>query len=635
VYLHLTALGAIMVSGFWAMVNERFDPRTARQLIGRITVGASVGGLLGGVLPERVGTALPLLSMLPILALLHLVAVALTLGMERGSAPQMLPSTDSMEQMLSAPRILRNSSYLVGIALLVALTSSAEGVLDYVFKMRATTETSSGESLLRFFAAFYTATALIGILIQVTALRWLLNHLGVARTAAVLPAAVAAGSAGAFFVPGLLSILLARGVEVVVRSSISRGAYELLFTPVAEHDKRATKLLLDVGAARIGDVIGGLLILIALTLPQFHLTRFLLALSVLLSFVALWVARRLHFGYVKALEGSLERRAGQLSDQLDDDPAALLQTIGGFDLSGIRTRMAVSAGSPFAIEMPRKESDAALTVETPLDKAVQNDDPVAVRSALTSGAVRLDQAESIIELLAWDAVAADAIGALGALAPQVAPVLLRHLLDPEEDFAIRRRLVGVLASYRTPEVFEGLFQALGDRRFEVRYRAGLALSRMADEMSEVTIDRERVLAVISREMSVERTVWESRQLIDAVPDAASPLQMELLHDRVSRSMEHLFSLLSLILPRATLRLTFQALHTEDSHLHGTALEYLATVLPEPVWRKLWGLLETGDVPTREHRPPVEALRELLKSQETVSVALAEIRRAAADRSTSK
>ena len=178
---------------------------------------------------------------------------------------------------------------------------------------------------------------------------------------------------------------------------------------------------------------------------------------------------------------------------MDDDPASLLQTIGGFDLSGIRTRMAVSAGSPFAIEMPSNESAAALTVEAPLDQAVQNSDPEAVRSALTSGTVRLDQAESIIELLAWDAVAADAIRTLAALAPQVAPVLLHHLLDPEEDFAIRRRLVGVLASYRTPEVFEGLFQALGDRRFEVRYRAGLALSRMADDMPEITIDRERVL----------------------------------------------------------------------------------------------------------------------------------------------
>src|SRR4051812_32033979 len=66
VYLHFTGLGALLVSGFWAMVNERFDPRTARRAIGQITAGGSLGGLLGGILPERVGAVLPLTAMLPI-----------------------------------------------------------------------------------------------------------------------------------------------------------------------------------------------------------------------------------------------------------------------------------------------------------------------------------------------------------------------------------------------------------------------------------------------------------------------------------------------------------------------------------------------------------------------------------------
>jgi AAA family ATP:ADP antiporter len=636
VYLHITALGAILVSGFWAMVNERFDPSTARRSIGRITAGASIGGLLGGLLPERVGAVLPVTAMLPILTLLQLLAALLVLGIERGGTPQLVESRDDVvpEAVLPATRILRNSSYLLSLALLVALTSSAEGVLDYVFKARAAAVTPNGEQLLRFFAAFYTATALIGILIQVTVLRWVLGRLGIARSASLLPAGVTLGAVGALFVPGLLSFLIARGIEVVLRSSVFRAGYELLFTPVAQRDKRATKLLLDVGAARVGDVVGGLLILLAVAMIGRHPGQFLLVLTAVLSIGALAVARRLHVGYVTALEGSLHRRAGHLPDPLEDDAGALLQTVGGFDLSGIRSRLAISTGSPYAPEPPPPSATGTVAAERPLDKAIHGGDADQVRLALRQGPPAPDQVEGVIELLAWDAVAADAIRALEALPLETTKLLLRHLLDPEEDFAIRRRLVGVLAAYRTPESFEGLFQALYDRRFEVRYRAGRVLSHMADDVPGLTIDRDRVFDVVLREMAVERSVWESRQLIDAAPDETSPMEIELLRDRVSRSLEHLFTLLSLILPRSTLRLAFHALHTDDPHLRGTALEYLETVLPEAVWRKLWPLLESGEMPTRVPRASEEALRDLLRSQETISFALSEVRKAV-ERNSSK
>ena len=108
VYLHFTALGAILVSGFWAIVNERFDPRSARQAIGRITTGGSIGGLLGGLLPERVGAGLPLAAMLPILAGLHLVAAWLVLRVDRGSPVGGLGDrVHQPERVLSASRVLR------------------------------------------------------------------------------------------------------------------------------------------------------------------------------------------------------------------------------------------------------------------------------------------------------------------------------------------------------------------------------------------------------------------------------------------------------------------------------------------------------------------------------------------------
>jgi ATP:ADP antiporter, AAA family len=625
VYLHLTAFGAILVSGFWAIVNERFDPRTARRAVGRIAAGGSIGGLLGGVLPERVGAVWSLTAMLPILAVLHLVAAVLVVAVERG-APALATSDieiDGASGVLSGGRILRGSSYLMGLALLVALTSAAEGVLDYVFKARAAAATSSGEELLRVFAAFYTATALLGIFIQVTALRRIMNRLGIARSVSLLPAGVSASAIGALLVPGLPAIILARGLEVVLRNSVFRAGYELLFTPVAPHEKRATKLLIDVGGARVGDIVGSGLILVTLALAGMAAPPWLLILTFALSAGALIVSRRLSQGYVQALEGSLQRRTGLLPDPVQNETAALLQTVGAFDLSGIRSRLPVATGLPSATERPERRSPPPTERESPLMAAIHRGKASEVQELLARGPLASDQIESAIELLAWDEVAPSAIQSLSQVAGSRLDLLLAHLLDPDEDFAIRRRLVNVLAPCRTGAAFDGLMRALDDRRFEVRYRAGRALSRMAPEIPGLQVDRQWVLSVIEREIVVGRGVWESRQLVDVPEDEESPMETELLRDRANRSLEHLFVLLSLILPRDTLRLAFHGLYTGDTYLRGTALEYLETVLPESIWLKLWPLLEPGDSQPVRSRTSDQALKQLLNSQQSIAIALAE------------
>jgi len=629
-YLHFTALGALLVSGFWAIVNERFDPRTARRTISNITAGASLGGLIGGVLPERVGATLSLTAMLPILAGLHLIAAALVLGVEHGDTH---PPPGGQEPFLGdepqpgAARILRASPYLLGLALLVTLTSAAEGVLDYVFKAQAAAAATSGEDLLRLFAVFYTFTALLGISIQVTTLRRVLGRLGIARSAALLPAGVSLGAVGAFILPGLIPVMLARGAEVVLRNSIFRAAYELLFTPAAPREKRATKLLIDVGAARLGDVAGGALIAAALVLTGAAAGKILLGVTVALSVGALAVARRLHLGYVAALEGSLQRRAGEVPDPLEDEGSALLQTVGGFDLSGIRHRpvfASVAAGISPVKPAPAPPPDSPVSS---LRQTFASGNAEEIQRALATQPITPDLIEPGIELLAWDEVAPQAIRALRAVARAETAVFVRHLLDPAEDFAIRRRLVTVLAASRSTEAFEGLFKAMGDRRFEVRYRAARGLSYLAGEIPGLQIDRDRVFEVVLQEMAVEHGIWETRQLIDLPDDDTSPMEAEVLRGRTSRSLEHLFTLLSLVLPPETVRLAFHSLHTDDRYLRGTAFEYLETVLPEPVWQKLWPFLGEGEIqPARPGRSSGQAMQELLASQESIVLALAEIRR---------
>ena len=84
VYLHYAALGAVLISGFWSVVNERWDPRTAKRVVGRIAAGGTAGGLLGGLLAERAAVLLSVTAMLPLLAVLHLACAALVVGLQGG-----------------------------------------------------------------------------------------------------------------------------------------------------------------------------------------------------------------------------------------------------------------------------------------------------------------------------------------------------------------------------------------------------------------------------------------------------------------------------------------------------------------------------------------------------------------------
>jgi ATP:ADP antiporter, AAA family len=510
---------------------------------------------------------------------------------------------------------------------MVTLTSTAEGLLDYVFKARAAAATASGEELLRLFAAFYTVTALLAISVQITTLRKVLDRLGIARSAALLPAGVSMGAVGAFLIPGLVPVLFARGAEVVLRSSLFRAAYELLYTPVSPREKRGTKLLIDVGAARIGDVIGGVLIALTIVIPGAATGRILLGITVALSLGALLVARRLHLGYVAALEGTLQRRAGEIPDPVEDEGSALLQTVGGFDLSGIRQRpyLGTHVTPSIASSAARPPSPPGAAV-TSLREAIASGSREAVQHAL-AGPIAPQDLEAVIELLAWDDVAPAAIQSLKKVARQETGTFVRHLLDSTEDFAIRRRLVTVVAAARSVEAFNALFDAMADRRFEVRYRSARALSYLAGEIPGLLIDRDRVFEVMMREMAVERGLWETRQLIDQPDDDSSPIEAEVLRGRTNRSLEHLFTLLTLALPRETVRLAFHGLHTDDRYLRGTALEYLETVLPDSVWARLRPFLEEGDGrATRPARSSQEAMRELLASQNSIVIALEEVRR---------
>jgi hypothetical protein len=634
VYLHISGLGPILGSGFWLIATERFDPRTAKKSFGEIVGGGTVGGLLGGLLAERIAVLFGVGAMLPALAILNFVcawqisrlAPAATLPQHpREFSPELTP-----EPAWSGVRVLAETPYLRHLALLVLLGTASAALIDYVFKVEAAARIGTGEDLLRFFALYYAVTSLVTVALQTSISRAVLERFGLAFTSATPSIALFAGSLGSLVAPGLEGAIVARGAESVFRSSLFRSGYELFYTPIPTAEKRAAKSIIDVGFDRIGDAVGGGAIRSVLLLSPAVQFPALMILTLVSSAAAMLVASRLNRGYVKTLERNLRDRAWQLDLSEVND----LTT---------RTTMMNTIWATRADEKPPiGESMAAAkdrppTFKTPgvVDPEVQEimrlrsrdrDRVLAVlrrKEELTPALI-----SHVIPLLAWDPVANDAIFALRRVASNHVGALADALLNPYEDFAVRRRIPRVLAACRTQRAADSLLQGLEDIRFEVRFQCGRSLAAVKAKQPDIQIDAARVFDVVQKEVAVGRPVWEGRRLLDRLDEGESTVADEFIKSRASQSLAHVFTVLSLVLPAEPLQIALRGLYVEDPNLRGTALEYLESVLPPVIREPLWPFLEDRRPTARPERARDEILADLVRSNHSIMLNLEELKRRA-------
>ena len=638
-YLHLAVVGAFLISGFWSVINERFDPRTAKKRISRIAGAATVGGLAGGIVAERVAVLLSVSTMLPLLALMHFFC-AWRLGVLRPLPGSGSPPADRhpvSDVKSSGFRIVAQEPYLRSLAVLVLLGTLSAALIDYVFKAHAVATYQQGEELLRFFAIFYMVIGLLTFVLQTSLGRVSLEKLGLAKTVATLPAAVIVGVLGVFFAPGLASASVARASEAVLRSSLFRSGYELFYTPISLRDKRATKSLIDVGFQRLGDALGGGTVRLLLFLgPQLAQSAMLISAG-LIAGVGLVVARNLHQGYIGALEKSLLNRGVELDlSEIADKTTrqTMVQTMVSLDLRalGLQGDQSVSSQEPSdsGKEVLKVESEASTASLDPIVQQIvhlRSGKPQQIRATLAEADLEPPLVPHVVPLLAWDEVCREAIAALRKVAPRITGQLVDVLADPQQDFAIRRRIPRILSFSPSQRAVAGLWTGLKDTRFEVRFQSGRALAHILDNDPEIKLEKEKVFSAVLREVAVGRRVWESHRLLDQLEDEEdlAPLVDDFLRQRSSRSLEHVFTILSLALPKEPLKIAFRGLHTDNRDLKGTALEYLETILPEAIRKSLWPFLEDDRKASIEKsQSREEILAELMHSNQSIELNLAEI-----------
>jgi hypothetical protein len=582
-FFHATVLGAIGISTFWSMLNERFDPHSAKALMGKVAAAGAFGGLAGGVGAERVTVLLSQDAVFGLLGLSSAACVAGSVFIGRGMAARRRRPA-APEDRRSGWAEIRRVPLLRDLALVVGLAAALAAMVDYLLKAEVVSWLGKGEPLVRFFGFFYAGTALAAFLLQAVLGRQILARIGLGGSVTSHPLLVGAAGLVSFVAPVPWRAILPRGLDVTLRASIFRAGYELFYTPLPEAAKRAAKSTVDVSADCVGKGGGAALIVLLTRLDPVYTFVAVNIAAVLTAGLELTVARRLRAQYVRALEGGLKRQGEDLN-----------QATPAFDFT-----VAVSMAGIDAVSIRRALDDVS---ERKVAAAPHDDPVVAAVEGLRSGDLpRIRQllralppdpliVGALVPLLANKELLGSVVKSLSAYGPRAAGQLVDALLDPATPDLVQRRLPFVLKSCASIRARDGLVQALTASNLEVRVRCGRALLALTDKHPELALSPTAVYEAVERELA-----------------GAS-------HDAVVR--EHVFNLLSLVLEREPVHIAALAFDSGDMYLRGTALEYLETVLPSGIFAALVPRLATVSESVSQKRGAAMIRAQLLEAGATM------------------
>ena len=604
----VTAVGTMLLtSGFWLVVSELFAVREAKRLFGLISAGGTLGLLAAGLCIR------PLLALLPPRDLLFVLAGLLVLALLVNEAlprDRLRPAEDRDERPAlragEGIRLVASNAHVRMIALVLALVSAGSAVVDYQFKEAVQSALGGGPEMAVFFGDFYAWTGGLAFLLQVLVTTRLLAAAGIAGSIALVPLVVALGSVGMLIAPGLVIATGLRGADSTLRKSVFRSVIEFLWVPVPQEIRRRTKTFVDSVSDALGEGVGVLVVFLWVTLPGFP-SRWLSVFVIGICAVLLVLSGSIGREYFRTLRSRLAVSGGgtEVFASLGTGDARG-NTLSRIDVTRVLSTRGVSLAPP---GQPDTAPASEAGREDP-DTVLRSRDVARITELLRQGgASDPELVPALARLLARDRLVEAATATLVDIGPPAVPAIAGLLRDPEGDFVIRRRLPRVLARIHDPAADAALLTALDSDRFEIRYRAAIALAhrRRSGLVQGAKGPEPELWRAIRAELGRGRAVWELARLLDDVdPD---PFVERRVGERGQLSLEHVFRMLGLVGDPAAIRAAWRAILSKQPEARSFALEYLDQVLPADVRDGLWPFI--GDLSAGRERRAIRPIDDVV------------------------
>jgi ATP:ADP antiporter, AAA family len=329
-------LAVLLISQFWTLANDVYDPRQAKRIFGFIGGGASLGGATGAALTAFLVQTIGARNMLLLSAAIMAVCVAIVMFvLKREAAAGTSDATQTGEEKgtsgSEAIALLRSSRHLQVIAMVIAFAAVGAAIIEQQLNMAAAEAkgATNSDAIAAFLAQVTVYLSLIGFVIQVGLTSRIHRVLGIGFALLILPVSLGTTAVIMLFNRALWAPGLARVLDTSLRYTVDKTSREVLFLPLPSELKYRAKPFIDVTMDRFAKGMGALLILVLIKDWGFGLSWQQLSYASL-TMVGLWVltamaARR---EYLRSFRRSIEEQVVEPSAvRLSDPDPSSIETL--------------------------------------------------------------------------------------------------------------------------------------------------------------------------------------------------------------------------------------------------------------------------------------------------------------------
>lgn len=252
-FIGISVLNLFLISVFWSLMADAFDPHDARRAYGYIAMGGTAGAIAGPSITAFLAPRIGPMNLLPVSAAFLLIAALLTLFIPRRAdtpAQQRIGGNilDGIRLALRSPTLLR-------VALIIVTYTTISTILYFEQADIVKRAIADSGQRTRYFALLDLANNIITVTLQLLVTSRVLTRLGLRTALSAAPALIGTGLVALAFFPRLALVAVLQVVHRAGEHAFSRPGREVVFTSVAPEERYKAKNFIDTFVYRANDAL--------------------------------------------------------------------------------------------------------------------------------------------------------------------------------------------------------------------------------------------------------------------------------------------------------------------------------------------------------------------------------------------